>query len=112
MNAVYVYQSSLLLAAICAFLLPFATKYEELIAFSCVYGLADGISITTHTFILLSCVDAKRRTAAFVMNNVLFAIPLAAGGPIIGKFTIEPLPSIESGHSFAYHRDLGPLACS
>ncbi|XP_068729970.1 monocarboxylate transporter 8-like [Montipora capricornis] len=83
-NAVYVYQSSLLLAAICAFLLPFATKYEELITFSGVYGLADGIFITTHGFILLSCVDAQRRTAAFVMNNVLFALSAAAGGPIIG----------------------------
>ena len=88
MNAVYVYQSSLLLAAICAFLLPFATKYEELITFSGVYGLADGIFITTHGFILLSCVDAQRRTAAFVMNNVLFALSAAAGGPIIGKLTL------------------------
>ncbi|XP_015770801.1 PREDICTED: monocarboxylate transporter 10-like [Acropora digitifera] len=83
-NAVFIYQSSLLLAAICAFLLPFATKYREVIAFSVVYGLADGIFITTHGFILLSCIDAKRRTAAFAMNNVLFAIAAAAGGPIIG----------------------------
>ncbi|XP_029202813.2 monocarboxylate transporter 10-like [Acropora muricata] len=83
-NAVFIYQSSLLLAAICAFLLPFATKYREVIAFCVVYGLADGIFITTHGFILLSCIDAKRRTAAFAMNNVLFAIAAAAGGPIIG----------------------------
>ena len=67
-------------------MLPFATKYREVIAFSVVYGLADGIFITTHGFILLSCIDAKRRTAAFAMNNVLFAIAAAAGGPVIGEF--------------------------
>ena len=102
MNAVFIYQFSLLLAAICAFLLPFATKYREVIAFSVAYGLADGIFITTHGFILLSCVDAKRRTAAFAMNNVLFAIAAAAGGPIIGEYIYVPSPHEELGNGNWY----------
>lgn len=86
MNAVFIYQSSLLLASIATFLLPFVTKHWELILYSAVYGFSDGVFITTNGFIVLSCVDANRRTAAFSINNVLYAITAAAGGPIVGKF--------------------------
>ena len=85
-NAVFIYQSSLLLASIATFLLPFVTKHWELILYSAVYGFSDGVFITTNGFIVLSCVDANRRTAAFSINNVLYAITAAAGGPIVGKF--------------------------
>lgn len=83
-NAVYIYQASLLLASVSTFLLPFATTYWELILYSAAYGLSDGVFITTNGFIVLSCVDAKRRTAAFSINNVLYAVTAAAGGPIVG----------------------------
>lgn len=83
-NAVFIYQSSLLLASIATFLLPFVTKHWELILYSAVYGFSDGVFITTNGFIVLSCVDANRRTAAFSINNVLYAITAAAGGPIVG----------------------------
>ena len=85
MNAVYIYQASLLLASVSTFLLPFATTYWELILYSAAYGLSDGVFITTNGFIVLSCVDAKRRTAAFSINNVLYAVTAAAGGPIVGE---------------------------
>lgn len=81
----YIYQASMLLAGLSTFLLPFAAKYWDLIAFSAVYGLSDGIFITTQCFILLTCVDAKRRTASFCINNVLYAMTAAAGGPIAGE---------------------------
>ena len=85
-NAVFIYQSSLLLASIATFLLPLVTKHWELILYSAAYGFSDGVFITTNGFIVLSCVDANRRTAAFSINNVLYAITAAAGGPIVGKF--------------------------
>ena len=75
----------MLLASISAFLLQFATKYGYLIIFSAVYGLSDGVFIATQCFILLSCVDAKRTTASFCINNVLYSFTAAAGGPIAGE---------------------------
>ena len=79
------HQASMLLASISAFLLQFATKYGYLIIFSAVYGLSDGVFIATQCFILLSCVDAKRTTASFCINNVLYSVTAAAGGPIAGE---------------------------
>ena len=79
------HQASMLLASISAFLLQFATKYGYLIIFSAVYGFSDGVFIATQCFILLSCVDAKRTTASFCINNVLYSFTAAAGGPIAGE---------------------------
>lgn len=92
-NPVYIYQASVLLACLSVFLLPFSTKYWHLIAFSVVYGLSDGVHVTSHNYILLSCVDDKRRTASFVITLVFYALAAAAGGPISGR-----LPSFK--HSF------------
>jgi len=80
-----VYQSCLIIAGLAAFLLPFATKYWSLIAFSVFYGLSDGIFITSQSFILLTVVDSKRTTAAFCINNVLYSFSAAAGGPVAGE---------------------------
>ena len=83
-NPVFIYQSSLLLAGVSAFLLPFATNYWALVVFSVAYGLSDGIFMTVPIFILLSCVDKKRVTASFSIENALYAVSAAAGGPIAG----------------------------
>ena len=90
-NPVYIYQASVLLAALSAFLLPFSAKYWQLIAFSVAYGSSDGVFITTHNYILLSCVDAKRRTASFAINHVFYATAATAGGPIAGRFMLPLL---------------------
>ena len=70
----------------------FATKYGYLIVFSIVYGFSDGVFIASQCFILLSCVDAKRTTASFCINNVLYSFTAAAGGPIAGE--LGPIPFI------------------
>jgi len=72
-------------AGLAAFMLPFTTKYWSLIVFSVIYGFSDGIFITTLNFILLTVVDSKRTTAAFCINNVLYALSAAAGGPVAGE---------------------------
>ena len=87
-NPVYIYQASVLLAGLSVFLLPFSTKYWHLIAFSVAYGLSDGVFITTQNYILLSCVDVKRRTASFAINNVFYAMAATAGGPIAGRLWV------------------------
>ncbi|XP_078351631.1 monocarboxylate transporter 10-like [Oculina patagonica] len=81
-NPVYIYQACLATAGLAAFLLPFATQYWNLIVFSAIYGLSDGIFITTQCFILLTCVDRKRRTASFCILNLLYSFSAAAGGPV------------------------------
>ena len=75
----------MLIACIATFLLPFSTKYWHLILFSTAYGLSDGIFITTSAYILLSCVDTKKRTASFAIGNMFYSLSAAAGGPIAGK---------------------------
>ena len=61
-----------------------------LIVFSIVYGFSDGVFIASQCFILLSCVDAKRTTASFCINNVLYSFTAAADGPIAGE--LGPIP--------------------
>ena len=85
------YQAFMLLASISAFLLQSATKYGYLIIFSAVYGFSDGVFIATQGFILLSCVDAKRTTASFCINNVIYSFTAAAGGPIAGELVASKL---------------------
>ena len=66
-------------------LLPYATKYWALVVFSCAYGTSDGVFLSTANYILLSCVDEKRKTAAFYIECLLYSFSVATGGPIAGK---------------------------
>ena len=84
----------MLLAGLSVFGLPFSTKYWHLIAFSVAYGLSDGVSITTQCYILLSCVDLKRRTASFCINYMLYSFAAVAGAPIAGKFLFLSIYSL------------------
>ncbi|RMX40740.1 hypothetical protein pdam_00015936 [Pocillopora damicornis] len=84
-NPVFVYQSSLFMGGVSVLLLPYATKYWALVVFSCAYGTSDGIFISTANYIPLSCVDEKRKTAAFCIECLLYSFSVATGGPIAGK---------------------------
>ncbi|KAJ7365582.1 hypothetical protein OS493_005697 [Desmophyllum pertusum] len=79
---VYIYQASMVTAGLSAFMLPLATEYWNLITFSVIYGVSDGVFMSTQNFILLTCVDSKRTTASFCINNLVYALAAAAGGPI------------------------------
>ena len=92
------HQASLLLASISTFLLQFATKYGYLIIFSAVYGFSDGVCIATQNFISLSCVDEKRTTASFCINNVIYSFAAAAGGPIAGELVYNSFPTSKLFH--------------
>lgn len=84
-NPVYIFQISMLMACLATFLLAFSSKYWHLIVFSAAYGFSDGIFVTSQCYILLSCVDVKRRTASFAINNMFYSFAAAAGGPIAGE---------------------------
>ena len=88
-NPVFVYQTSVLLASLSAFLLPHATTYRYLIGFSVVNGFSNGVFAASLNFILLSCVDSKRTTAAFCTTNVLYSLTAASSGPIAGELTFN-----------------------
>ena len=81
----YVYQSCMITAGLSAFMLPFTTKHWSLIVFSVIYGLNDGVFVTSECFILLTVVDSKRTTAAFCINNAFYSLSAAAGEPIAGE---------------------------
>ena len=87
-NPVYVYQSCMVTAGIAAFMLPFTTNYWSLIVFSVIYGLSDGVFITSENFFLLTVVDSKRTTAAFCITNMVYSLSAAAGGPVAGELII------------------------
>ena len=87
-NPVYVYQSCMVTACLAAFMLPFTTKYWSLIVFSVIYGLSDGVFITSQNFFLLTVVDNKRTTAAFCITNMVYSLSAAAGGPVAGELII------------------------
>ena len=85
-NSIFIYQASMLLAALSVFLLHFAaTKYWLLIVFSFIYGFSDGIFMTSAVYTQLTCVDAKRVTASFCTSNMFYSIAAAAGSPIAGE---------------------------
>ena len=88
-NPVYVYQSCMVTAGLAAFMLPFTTKYWILIAFSVIYGLSDGVFITSHNFFLLTVVDSKRTTAAFCITSMIYSLSAAAGGPAAGELILS-----------------------
>ena len=74
------------IGGVSALLLPSATEYWALVVFSCAYGTSDGIFISTSCYILLSCVDKKRKTASFCIECLLYSFSAATGGPIAGKY--------------------------
>ena len=75
----------MLLAGLSTLGLPFSAKYWHLIAFSFAFGLRDGVSTVTTSYIMLSCVDDKRKTASFCIDNMFYSFVAAAGGPIAGE---------------------------
>ena len=79
-NPIFIHQASLL-----TFLLRFASNYWSLVLFSIVYGLSDGVFITGSLYIPMSCVDSKRKTAAFCTSCFFYSLGAVSGSPIAGE---------------------------
>ena len=43
------------------------------------------IFVTSQNFILLTCVDSKRTTAAYCIRNVVYSFSVVVGGPVAGE---------------------------
>ena len=65
--------------------LPVLQSYKGMTVFAVVYGLGDGIFITTMNSLLMFTVDEKRRAAALGLGNTLLSVGVATGPPMAGE---------------------------
>ena len=63
-----------------------AKDYGHLIAFSFLYGLADGLEIGTFNISILYCVEPKKRASAFGLSAIFYGTMIAAGPPLAGMY--------------------------
>lgn len=83
-NRLTILQMGLLVTAVISCLLPLATSYEALVAYSVVQGLCDGcfgvlIGLVTHDIV------GKRLMAdAFGCLYLVVAVPISIGAPVAG----------------------------
>ena len=65
--------------------LPLIKGYTGILVFAVVYGVGDGIFITTMNSLLMFTVDEKRRAAALGLGSCLLSLGIAGGAPLAGK---------------------------
>lgn len=95
-NTIFIYQFGDLLVAFMTIALPLLKDYMGILAFAVVYGVGDGIFITTMNSLLMFTVDEKRRAAALGLGSCLLSLGVAGGPPLAGRhvqFALFPLPS-------------------
>ncbi|XP_078351060.1 monocarboxylate transporter 10-like isoform X2 [Oculina patagonica] len=83
-NTIFVYQFGNLLVAFMTIALPLLKDYTGILAFAVVYGVGDGIFITTMNSLLMFTVDEKRRAAALGLGSCLLSLGIAGGPPLAG----------------------------
>ena len=84
-NTIYVHQFGDLLMGIATIVLPLLKGYTGILLFAVVYGVGDGIFVTTINSLLLFTVDEKRRAAAIGMGCNKFSLGIVGGPPLAGK---------------------------
>jgi len=83
-NTIYVYQFGDLLVGFMTIALPLIKGYTGILVFAVVYGVGDGIFITTMNSLLMFTVDEKRRAAALGLGSCLLSLGIAGGAPLAG----------------------------
>ena len=84
-NTIFIYQFGALLVGFVTIVLPVLQSYKGMTVFAVVYGLGDGIFITTMNSLLMFTVDGKRRAAALGLGNTLLSVGVATGPPMAGE---------------------------
>ena len=79
-NAMYVHQFGDLLVGIATIVLPLLKSYTGFLLFAVVYGVGDGIFITTMNSLLLFTVDEKRRAAALGIGSNIISLVFETKG--------------------------------
>nr|XP_058963165.1 uncharacterized protein LOC131790004 [Pocillopora verrucosa] len=83
-NTMYIYQFGALLDGFAIVVLPVVRNYVGIQVFAVIYGIGDGIFITTMNSLLMFSVDEKRRAAGFGLGNTLISLVIASGSPFAG----------------------------
>ncbi|XP_067025887.1 monocarboxylate transporter 3-like isoform X1 [Acropora muricata] len=86
-NPIFVYMFGLILDGSCVIILSLAKNYIYLVAFSILYGIADGLVIGSFNFIILNCVEPSKRASAFGVGGLFYGSTLAGGSPLAGFMT-------------------------
>ena len=73
-------------SAVSVFLFTLECSYSLLVLFSLLYGLGQGIIVTTSNLTFLTCVDNKRRASAFGLANCLSSLAILSSPPLAGKY--------------------------
>ena len=84
-NPVYVFMFGIILDGSSVIFLSQAKNYGHLIAFSILYGLADGFVIGTFNILILYCVEPSKRASAFGVSALFYGIATATGPPLAGR---------------------------
>lgn len=84
-NTIFIYQFGTLLVGFVTVVLPVIQSYKGIAIFAGIYGLGDGIFITTMNSLLMFTVDERRRAAALGLGNTLLSVGVAAGPPLAGE---------------------------
>ena len=84
-NTIFVYQFGNLLVGLITICLLLIRDYTGMVIFAIVYGVGDGIFITTMNSLLMFMVDEKRRASALGLGNFLLSLGIAGGPPLAGE---------------------------
>ena len=87
-NPIFVLMSSLVLDGSSNIFLSQSKTYEQLIAFSFFYGLADGLLIGTFNITMLNCVEPSKRASAFGLSALFYGTTIATGPPLAGTLLL------------------------
>ena len=84
-NTIYIYQFGALLVGFSIVVLPVIRSYTGIVIFAVIYGIGDGIFVTTMNSLLMFSVDEKRRAAALGLGSSLLSLGTVAGPPFAGE---------------------------
>lgn len=87
-NPIFVLMFSLVLDGSSNIFLSQSKTYEQLTAFSFLYGLADGLEIGTFNITMLNCVEPSKRASAFGLSALFYGTTIATGPPLAGTFIL------------------------
>lgn len=83
-NPTFVYQFGVLLVGFITTGLPIIKGYKGILMFAIIYGVGDGIIVTTMNTLLMFSVDEKYRAAAIGLGSSVISLGIAGGPPLAG----------------------------
>lgn len=83
-NPIFVYMFGLILDGSSLAYLCEAKSYGDLIAFSFLYGMADGVAFGAFYICILNSVEASKKASAFGLSALFYGLIIATGPALAG----------------------------